>query len=118
MKQNNKHENLQKLIIELKRAATKNDSAIWKRIASDLAKPTRNQRVVNIYKINQHTQENETIIVPGKVLGTGDLTHKVNVAAYKFSDEAHKKINANGSAMTIEELVKQNPQGKKIKIIG
>jgi large subunit ribosomal protein L18e len=56
--------------------------------------------------------------VPGKVLGEGDLTKKVTVVAFSFSDEARTKIAKSGKAMTITELLKSNPKAQKVKILG
>ena len=49
----------------------------------------------------------------------GDLNKKVTIAAYNFSKSAIEKINSSGSkAISINELVKQNPKGSKVRIIG
>ncbi len=113
-----KNEQLRSLVQELKRLSLDKKVRIWKRIAEDLEKPNRNSRAVNIYKLSKYCKDNETVIVPGKVLGTGELSCKVSVAAYTFSGEAYKKISEKGKALTIQELMKQNPEGKNIKIIG
>ncbi len=112
------NKNLIRLIDELKTLSRKQEVSIWKRVANDLSKPSRNRREVNISKINRYTKENETIVVPGKILSMGELDHKVNVAAWTFSDSAKKKIDAKGKAMTITELTEQNPKGSKVRIIG
>lgn len=118
MKRNHKHEELKELVSALKKMAIQNKVKIWKRVAEDLEKPTRQRRVVNVYKLSKICKENDVIVVPGKVLGTGELNRNINVAAFNFSDEAVKKISEKGKAMSIEELMKQNPQGKNIRIIG
>lgn len=108
---------LQNLLNELEPIAV--GSKFWRRIVTDLKKPSRQRRTVNVYKINKVASDGDTIIVPGKVLSVGDLTKKVNVAAFTFSTEAAKKItSAHGKIMTIEELLKQNPDGKKVRILG
>ncbi len=108
---------LQQLIAELEPHAKKSD--LWRRISDDLQKPTRARRTVNVYKINECALDGETVIVPGKVLATGDITKKVDVAAFTFSSEAKKKItDAKGKVLSITELLKQNPQGKKVRILG
>lgn len=110
--------NLRELITELKKKASENGARIWKRIASDLEKPSRQRRIVNLYKINKFTKKDETVIIPGKVLGLGELNHKVTVAAWQFSDSAFEKINKIGKAIQIFDLLKESPKGKKIKIMG
>lgn len=112
MKKTNTH--LKELIKNLEKLANKEKVKLWKAIANELKKATRKKREVNLFHINRITKENETIIVPGKVLGTGEINHKVNVAAFQFSDSAKKKLNA----MTIEELMKTNPKAKGVRIIG
>jgi len=109
------NQNLVQLIRELKKLSNKEKVNIWKRVAKELERPTRKQREVNIWKINKVTKDNDTIIVPGKVLGEGELDHKVSVAAYQFSEGAKAKISNN---MLIEELMQKNPKGSKVRIIG
>ena len=107
---------LQLLLRELEVKAK--DIPFWKRVAEDIQKATRQRREVNVYKINQCAKDGETVVVPGKVLSMGELDKKVNVAALNFSAEAKRKIMAKGKALTIQELLSANPQGKKVRIIG
>ena len=109
---------LRDLITDLNKLASKQKVNLWKRIAEDLNKPTRTRREVNLYKINKYTKNNEIALIPGKVLSIGNLDKKITVAAYKFSNEAREKINKIGKAITIKELIKENPLGKGIRIIG
>jgi large subunit ribosomal protein L18e len=109
---------LQGLIQELKKKSIEHGVNIWKRIAGDLERPSRKRRIINLYKINKYTKENETVIVPGKVLSVGDLDHPVTVAAFSFSGAAVDKINKKGKAMSINDLIKESPKGKRIKIMG
>jgi large subunit ribosomal protein L18e len=109
---------LKELIIELKKLSTKEKVNIWKRVAKDLEKPTRQRRKVNIFKIDKYTRKDETAIVPGKVLSEGELTKKITVAAWQFSDKAKEKINKVGKVVSIKDLMKINPKGKKVRIIG
>lgn len=110
---------LKDLIGELKKRSNEQSVNLWKRVALDLEKPTRQRRVVNLSKINRYTKENETIIVPGKVLGSGMLNHKLKISAYQFSDQAKDKIKEAGSEIvSLLDISKDKPNGKKIKIIG
>ena len=107
------------LIEDLRKESAIQKASIWSRIAEDLALPTRKRRVVNLSRLNRFTKANETVIVPGKVLGSGMLEHSVVVAAFSFSDGAKERIEqAKGKCITITELVKQNPKGKDVRIIG
>lgn len=109
---------LMDLINELKDLSRKQNVQIWNRIAEDLEKPTRKRRAVNIYRIDKYTKNDETAVVPGKVLSIGNLNKKIKVAAFQFSNQAKEKINLVGKAITIKELIKENPQGRKVRIIG
>jgi large subunit ribosomal protein L18e len=102
----------------LKKAAIENDAAIWKRVASDLEAPTRKRRVINVYKLDRYVKDNEVVVVPGKVLGSGEISKKITVAAYTFSEQAVQKINAKGKCLSIRELVEKNPKGNKVRIMG
>ncbi len=116
-----KNVQLKELIRILKKTAIEQKVSLWKRIASDLEKPTRRRRTVNLSKIDQYAKENETVIVPGKVLSMGDVSRKVNVVAYSFSNNAAKKLlDAKCGAMYIADFVIKcpNPKGKRVRILG
>ena len=107
------------LIADLKKKAIQDSSALWKRLASDLERPARNKRIVNLSRINRFTKDNETVVVPGKVLGSGAIDHRVTVAAFAFSDGAVEKLKKqNCSIMSISELMDKNPKPSDIRIIG
>lgn len=111
--------NVASLIVELRKASASNSAPIWRAISKKLQKPRRSRSHVNISKINRHAEANEFVIVPGKVLGTGDLSHPVNVAAVTFSDGAKSKIlAAEGRVLTISELISENPKGSGVRILG
>jgi large subunit ribosomal protein L18e len=106
------------LISDLKVLSRENGVNIWRDIARRLERPARNYSEVNLSKINRHSREDETIVVPGKVLSSGNIEHKVIVAALGFSDSAREKItNKGGSCLNIEDLVKENPNGSGVKIM-
>lgn len=91
----------------------------WRRIFDELKKPSRQRRTVNLYKIDKFAQEGEIIVVPGKVLSLGTISKKVEVAAVNFSTEAKRKIlEAKGKVLSIHDLLQNNPEGKKVRILG
>ena len=61
-------------------------------LAKHLSKSSRNKKPVNVTKIARF----ETVVVPGKVLGSGDISKPVTVYALSFSGDARKKITAAG----------------------
>lgn len=93
------------------------DAPIWKRVAKDLKKPSRQRRRVNLSIIQSTLRENEVAVVPGKVLGSGVLVKPVTVIAQDFSDSARKKItSAGGKVLSLEEGLKSKL--KHMRIIG
>ncbi len=111
--------NLQSLIGELRKKAYADNIPLFERIADDLEKPTRQRRQVNLSKISRYAREGELIVVPGKVLATGELSQSVTIAAWKFSGHALDKITkANAKAITISELVKNGINDAAVRIIG
>ncbi len=110
---------LRRLIEELKKASALEKAGLWKRIASDLESSSRNRRIVNISKIDKNANGKELIVVPGKVLGAGEISKSVIVAAWQFSRQAQEKIRkAKGDCMSIEELIAKKPKTSEVRIIG
>ncbi|MEM0378494.1 MAG: 50S ribosomal protein L18e [Thermosphaera sp.] len=110
---------LRRVIKELEKASKQNDAPIWERVAEELSKPTRRRRAVNLSRLNRHTVDGDVVVVPGKVLGAGIIDHKITVAAYAFSRTAYDKLlKAGCRVVSITELVRENPKGSNVKIIG
>lgn len=107
------------LIRSLRKKAQENEARLWREIADHLSKSRRRRVAVNLSRLNRHTRARETAVVPGKVLGAGKVDHPINVAAFAFSQQARSKISkAKGKCLSIDQLMKTNPKGTKIKIIG
>jgi large subunit ribosomal protein L18e len=102
-----------KLIREL----WKTKRRIWKKVSKKLSGPRRERVEANLYRINKKTKENDVIVVPGKILGIGEIDHKLTIACLECSKTARKKIETSGSKLlSIEELFEQNPEGKNVKV--
>jgi large subunit ribosomal protein L18e len=109
---------LANLISLLKSTSRENEVNIWRDIADRLEGPARNYAEVNLSKINRYAVNGDTIIVPGKVLGSGLIELRVTVAALNFSASASEKIReANGECMSIEELLSANPSGSRVRVL-
>ena len=107
------------LIRFLKKQSKEKEANIWLDVAAYLSKPSRQRIAVNLSRINRHTEKSDTIVVPGKVLGSGVLDHAVTVAAFNLSEKAKEKLTAaKAKYMSISELVEKNPKGSNVKIIG
>jgi len=109
---------LKELIEELKKKSYQIGSSFLKDIAEKLNKPRRQRIEVNLADIERNTEEGDTIIVPGVVLGYGELSKSITISAWKFSKSALEKIKKSKSnAITIKQLVSSNPRGTNVKII-
>lgn len=106
------------LIKSLVAAARKNDAPIWADIADRLGGATRNRPAVNVDKLERLCKKGDVVLVPGKLLATGNITKAVKVAALDLSAAARTKIEAaGGKVLAIEELAAANPSGAGVKII-
>ena len=103
---------------KLARILWKTKKPIWQTISRRLMKPRRSHRVeANLHRINRKTKEGDTIVIPGKVLGSGELDHKITIASLSISESALKKLKtANCEYLEISTLVERNPTGTGLKI--
>ena len=108
---------LQNLIADLKSVSRDSGANVWQDVADRLEKPRRTHAEVNLGRIERYAQEDETVVVPGKVLGSGVLETNVTVAAVDFSGTARTKIDQTGEAVTLEQFLEQNPEGSDVRVI-
>jgi large subunit ribosomal protein L18e len=103
----------------LRNAFKKNKAPIWRALQEELAGPRANRREINVRRLAEITKADEVIVVPGKVLGTGNLGHKLTVCAFSISETAAKKIiESGGKVMAFDDLINDYPDGKGLRIIG
>ena len=103
----------------LKKASKENEAPIWAKVADFVQKSRSNQKTVNLNKIDETTEEGNAIVITGKVLGTGNLSHKVSVSSFSISNSAAKKIKeSGGEVLKFSEMIEKFPTGKGVKIIG
>jgi large subunit ribosomal protein L18e len=106
------------ILSSLRKKAKENDAPIWQDVADRLSSSSRRRVAINLSRLNRHTKDKETVVVPGKILGAGKLEHPLIVAAFAFSEQAQSKIsNAKGKCLTILELLNDNPKGSNIRIM-
>ncbi|ELY48191.1 50S ribosomal protein L18e [Natronorubrum sulfidifaciens] len=108
---------LNDLIAELKSTSREADADVWRDVADRLEKPRRTHAEVNLGRIERYAREEETVVVPGKVLGSGALQKNVTVAAVDFSSSAETKIDAVGDTVPLEQVLEENPQGSNVRVI-
>ena len=89
------------MVKELKKASAKNDAPIWVRLAKLALKTSSSKRAVNLTQINDVTKEGEVIVVPGKILGTGNVSHKITLSSFSISNSAAKKLLNQGEILLV-----------------
>jgi large subunit ribosomal protein L18e len=105
------------IIQQLKAESRTRNVALWRELAKRLEKSNKNWAEVNISHLKRHAKKNDTIVVPGKLLGAGYINIPITVAAFQSSENAKEKIvKAGGKFITIPELMKKNPKGTGIRI--
>lgn len=108
-----------RLISTLEKSYRSQGARVWESSSKYLSNPRRRRVEVNLSRINRVASEKDTILVPGKVLGSGKLDHRVKIAALNFTSSARVKIHdSGGKCLTIEELLKQEPEGKNVRLVG
>ena len=104
---------------DLKKASAKNDAPIWAKLSQYALKPSIARKSINLYKIGQHTKDNDTVVFPGKVLGTGKLPHKITLCSFSISESAANKIIETGRKLiSFSKLIEKNPTGKGVVLLG
>jgi large subunit ribosomal protein L18e len=104
---------------DLKKASTKNDAPIWRKLAEYALKPSIARRDINLNRIAQLTKDNDTVVFPGKVLGTGNVSHKITLYSFSISESAANKIiEKGGKLISYSKLIEENPTGKGVILLG
>ena len=103
----------------LRNAFKKSKAPIWRALQQELEGPRSNRREINLSRLAQITRADEVVVVPGKVLGTGSLGHKLTVCAFSISQGAARKIiDSGGKVVTFDDLINAHPDGRGVRIVG
>jgi large subunit ribosomal protein L18e len=103
-----------------KRGASDKKHSFWTVLSETLSKPRRQRPIVNLSKISRYARKDELVVVPGKVLASGDITTGLTVAALNFSTVAKEKIiKAGGTPISLRDLMElPKSQVQKVRILG
>jgi large subunit ribosomal protein L18e len=107
------------LITSLEKAAKTTGKAIWSDLALRLNKPLKNKIEVNLDKVSLIASKNKgkVIIVPGKILSSGELTEKVKLVAVEASETAKAKMKGKAEFITLAEYAKNAEKHKASEMI-
>lgn len=86
------------------------------KLANKLSGPTRQQLRINVGELNEIKEG--SILVPGKILGEGNINKKITISALGFSEQARDKLKKAGcETKTIRHEIESNPTLKGVKVL-
>ena len=107
------------VIDQLKAQSRDTGAALWRDVAQRLSKSRKNWAQPNLSRVTRYAPEGATVLVPGKLLGSGEVSGNRTIAAYSVSSNARAKIEAaGGRVLTYGELMNENPKGNGVIILG
>lgn len=90
----------------------------WFEVAKVLSGPTKRYSSINLDDLEKQSKAGDVVIVPGKVLGIGELSKKIKICSLGLSESAQEKIKASKSeTSSILEEIKKNPKAEGVKLI-
>ncbi len=102
----------------LKRKGRQSQTPLWAAVAGYLSKSRRSRIVLNLGQVSRHAKDGDVVVVPGKVLSSGEPLAKLTIAAFKFSPGALVKVGkAGGRCIPIQRLVEENPRGTGVRLL-
>ncbi len=108
-----------KILAELEKASRQRKQKVWLDIATIISKPRRIRTSVNLWSLEKLAKKNtgKILLVPGKVLGYGNIETKAEVAALEFSEKAQNEIKKNGKVYSLMDILDKNVKPSKIMIV-
>ncbi len=114
------NEAARELSVSLEKLGKKSGKGLWLDLAYRVCRPVRRKAQVNLYRLSAAAKKNagKTLVVPGKVLATGDAPEKTEVACLSCSGSAREKIaKAGGKVISIKELASEKIEPGKVVIV-
>lgn len=103
----------------LERYSKRSGQKLWVDVSKRILTSRKNRASVNVSEISRNAKDGSSVIVAGKVLGSGAIDHRVLVAAYSFSSSARAKIiAAGGECVGLKEMMDANKKMKDVLLIG
>jgi len=98
-------------------ASLRKKSEFWNQVSDKLSVPARKRVTVNLGSLNEYA-DGETVVIPGKLVAGGQLTKKLNIACWRFSEAVLGKVKQSGSKLvSLHELSAKDDKGDKLRII-
>jgi large subunit ribosomal protein L18e len=116
MKKDLKNLQTQKLIENLYKLSKDKKKEIYAIVAKVLESSTRLQPSKNLFNLQKmnYISEGDIVVIPGKLLGTGNLEKKITIYCLNASESAKKKFK---NIKSLKDFCKDNIDYKKLKLI-
>jgi large subunit ribosomal protein L18e len=82
-------------------------------LAKILATPKKVSMKINLEELNEICEDGENIIIPGKLLGTGELNKKIKIIFWSASESAIQKLEKN--KIEFSKIYENLKDAKKLK---
>jgi len=90
---NKTNADLVELIDQLKAKSRDTGAALWRDVALRLSKSRSNWAQPNLSRVSRYAPEGATVLVPGKLLGSGEVAQKFYKKSYqKTNDQDSQKL--------------------------
>lgn len=103
----------------MRKAGAEHGAPIWRRVSEYALKPSAARRTVNVKSIGSLTKDGDVVVFPGKVLGTGAISHSISLFCFAISESAASKIlAAGGRILDHAGIVAERPTGREVVLLG
>tara|TARA_Y100000310_G_scaffold339058_1_gene430553 strand:- start:256 stop:597 length:342 start_codon:yes stop_codon:yes gene_type:complete len=98
-------------------ASLRRKSEFWKKVAEKLSIPARQRSVVNLGTLEEY-KDGDTVVIPGKLVAGGQLTKKLTISCWRFSEAVLSRLKQSGSSIiALDELASKDITGSKLHLV-
>ncbi|MFH1257209.1 MAG: 50S ribosomal protein L18e [Candidatus Diapherotrites archaeon] len=111
---------MRELVVAFEKKGKKEKQAIWLRVSKMVNAPRRKRAEVSLWRIEGLAKKakGKTLVVAGKVIGSGALGEKMSIAALEFSSGAKKAIeDAKGKTIDLAQYVTEKVNAAELKLV-
>jgi len=90
--------------------------SFWQEVSVMLVRSKRQSIKVNLAKLEKETKDGDVIVVPGKILGSGIINHKLTLGALSYSLSVKDKMK-KVKILSLDKMAEDYKNGKGVKII-
>ena len=117
LQQGEKNEMETNLHLKLLIASLRKKSEFWNEVSDKLSVPARKRVTVNLGSLNEYA-DGETVVIPGKLVAGGQLTKKLNIACWRFSEAVLSKLKSSGSSIiSLHDLSVKELEGSNLRLV-